>query len=112
MQTREIKRAEWPDFFDEFSRQYTGTPVRVEVLDAEVGAQVAANNLPLVGVSAEPNDDTIWVAVARGADDHITHSVEQVTHVRLEQTEAGDAQALQIESKGGATTLVRFKPVK
>ncbi len=112
METREINHADWSDFLDEFSREHMGTPVRIEVLGSDVGAQVEADNLPLVGISTEAKQDTIWVSVARAADDHITHGVQQATHVRVEQTEAGDVQALQIQSKSGVTTLVRLTPVR
>lgn len=111
MQTREIPRSDWSDFFDSFSREHAGWLLTMEVMGNDVGAQVEARELPLVGVSADPRENTIWVALGKEPDDHITHGVHKVTHVRLEQTDEGADQALQIESEAGVTTLLRFRTV-
>ena len=53
MATQEIPRDEWREFFDGFSRRHEGWLVTVEVLGSDIGAQVEAYELPLVGVTAE-----------------------------------------------------------
>ena len=50
---REIPRDEWVKYLDGFSRRHEGWPVTVEVLGAEVGAQVEAQELPLRGANRE-----------------------------------------------------------
>jgi hypothetical protein len=44
---RGIPLDEWAGYLDGFSRQHEGWLARVEVLGAEVGAQVEARELPL-----------------------------------------------------------------
>ena len=111
MITREIPREEWAAFFDSFSRRHEGWRVTLEVLGPDIGAQKEARELPLGGITAELNGkDRIDVMVGERADDHITHSISQPTHVRLEETDGGVHQALEIESSGAPTVLLRFLP--
>jgi hypothetical protein len=56
MQTKEIQQSEWRQFFNNFSRKHQGTPVGIEVLGAEIGAQRVDNGLALEGITAEWNE--------------------------------------------------------
>src|SRR5919202_6292676 len=101
MQTEEIPREEWTKFFDAFSRQHEGWLATVEVLGTDLGAQEEARELPLVGVTADlkgTGKDSISIIVGESTDDHITHTIAEPTHVRLEKTETGADEALEIES--------------
>lgn len=111
MVTREIPRDEWVEFFDGFSRQHEGWLITVEVLGSELGAQVEARELRLEGISADLKGDenAISIMVGETPDDHVTHTITQPTHVRLEQTREGANEAIQIESGDGVTTLLRFR---
>ncbi|MFL6208733.1 MAG: DUF5335 family protein [Pyrinomonadaceae bacterium] len=112
MPTREIPHNEWNAFFEIFSKQHEGWLATVEVLGPDIGAQEEAHELPLVGITADlkgSDADAISISVGKAAADHITHTITGAAHVRLEQAENGADEALQIESAGGATTLVRFR---
>jgi hypothetical protein len=109
---REIPRDEWAKFLDSFSRQHEGWLIRLEVLGAEIGAQVEAQELPLEGITAElksGGEDVISIILGGGSRERVTHNITQPTHVRIEQTESGADMTLQIESRSGVTTLVRFR---
>jgi hypothetical protein len=109
---REIPREEWAEFLEGFSRQHEGWLVTVEVLGEGVGAQVEAEAKPLAGITAEPNgggEGSISITVGRTPAGRVTHNVASPTHVRIEQAENGADMALQVESSGGATTLVRLR---
>ena len=109
---REIPREEWAEFLEGFSRQHEGWLVTVEVLGEEVGAQVEAEEKPLDGVTAAlqlGGEDSISITVGRTPAERVTHNIAAPTHVRIEQAENGADMALQIESSGGATTLVRLR---
>ena len=112
MTTREIPRDEWVAFFDGFSRQHEGWLVAVEVLGADIGAQVEARELPLGGVTADlkgRDEGAISITLGESAENHVMHTITAPAHIRLEQTAEGANAALQIESAGGATTLLRFR---
>ena len=42
-------------------------------------------------------------------DSHVSHTVLDPMHIRLDQGENGEHEALQIEAPGQAVTLVRFR---
>lgn len=110
MSTREIPRNEWVAFFDSFSRQHERWLITLEVLGAEVGAQVEACEQPLVGITAEFKDqDAITIFIGGRSADHLAHTIRRPSHVRLKETDAGAHEALHIESKEGPTTLLRFR---
>jgi hypothetical protein len=112
MRTIEIPRAEWPAFFDSFSRQHEGWLANLEVIDSELGAQIEAEQLPLEGVTAElkaEGTDQISILLGRKAQDHVSHTVERAIQVMLEQNDAGADEALQIESSEGPKVLLRFR---
>ena len=109
---REIPREEWAEFLDIFSRQHEGWLITIEVLGAEIGAQVEAEGKPLEGITAElkgDGDDLISITVGLTPAEHVTHNITAPTHVRIEQAENGADMALQIKSSDGATTLVRLR---
>jgi hypothetical protein len=112
MPTQEIPRDEWVAFFDSISRQHQGWLVTIEILDSGLGAQVAARELALKGITAElkgAGADAISIIVGKAPTGHITHIVTAPSQVWLELTQEGAHAALAIESAGGATTLVRFR---
>ena len=79
---------------------------------SEFGAQVEVRELPFEGITADLRNadrDSISLMVGRTPDEHMTHTIMAPTHVRLDQTEEGANEALQIESASEATTLVRFR---
>ena len=110
MQTREIPSHEWVPFLDEFSRRHLGQPVTVEILGRDVGAEIEARDLPLIGVSVDLKDNAeqIDVIVGDSPDAHVMHAVARPSHLRVATADNGAEQALQIESADGPTTLVRF----
>lgn len=108
---KEIPREEWAGYLDGFSRQHEGWLVTVEVLGAEVGAQVEARELPLRGVTAElkGGEDAVTIILGAKESERVTHTVNNPSHVRVEQAESGADMTLQIEASGGVATLVRLR---
>ena len=112
MATQEIPREQWPEFLDSFSRQHAGWLVTLEVLDAEIGAQVEAQELALVGISLDEkgsDKESIVIDVSADVQTHAAHRVLHPTHIHLKTNDEGAHEALAIESAEGTTTLVRFR---
>src|SRR5438128_10480979 len=87
MPTQEISRKEWNNFFDSFSRQHEGWLATLEVLGRDIGAQEEVHELPLEGVSIGSGinqPETIAISIGRTPDDHISHTITNPEHVRLE----------------------------
>lgn len=112
MKTTEIQKTEWPKFFDSLSRKHRGSSATLEILGGEIGAQVEEQDLAFEGIVAQSDEVRGYeVAILMGArsDDHITHSIRQVTQVSLGQTDDGADFALAIRSSEGVTALLRFR---
>lgn len=112
MKTKEIPREEWGPFFDNFSRQHEGWLTTLEILGADIGAQVEERELPLRGIVDEWDEiegNEIMIMTGMKPDDHITHTIANATQVSVEQTDDGTDTALAIKSADGTTALLRFR---
>jgi hypothetical protein len=110
MVTREIPRTEWQEFFDGFSRRHDQWLLTVEVLRPDIGAQIEARDLPLDGITADPDrNDAIAIMLHDREGRDLTHTVSWTRHVRLLQTGEGADQAVEIESDDGSTAILRFR---
>jgi|RhiMetdeSRZDD1v2_1073273.scaffolds.fasta_scaffold00473_38 hypothetical protein len=107
MATRDIPRESWKEFFDGFSRRHQGWLVDVEVLGADIGAQLEAEDLPLEGISADHQNKDISIALLRDGK-VIEHFVTKPERVRVEE-EGGAEVAIEIDSSSGPTTIVTFR---
>jgi hypothetical protein len=112
MSTQEISREGWKEFFHGFSSAHQGWLATIEVFGSEFGAQIEVRELPFKGITTDlrtAGRDSIALMVGDTPDQHMTHTIAMPTHVRLDQTEEGANESLQIESASEATTLVRFR---
>ena len=110
MMTLEIPREQWPTFFDRTTRLHSDEPIRLEILRLDLGAQVAIDGLPLVGITANLRGDDPWIEVAAGSapDGHITHRIAYPLNVHVLRRLADDDDVLEIYSADHTTTLVHF----
>ena len=111
MTTIEISRDDWQPFFDQFSREHQGESVNVEVLDDAVGRQAVAQQLPLLGVTADPkNSEGCMIEILAG--DHqgqtVNHDIRHPAHVRIAQGDDGSDLAVEITSEDSPTTILTF----
>jgi hypothetical protein len=112
MKTKEIKKTDWPKFFDSFSRQHEGWLATLEIFATDIGAQVEERELAFEGIVDEWDEalgNQIIIMMGAKPDDHITHTIGRPTNVSLEQTEEGADVALAITSEAGAVALLRFR---
>jgi len=111
MDTYTIPEDRWIQFFDEFSRDHSGWPATIEVLDGQAGPQNVAENLPLMGFSFDTKG-TRPCAIEISAGDkptrQVTHVVDMPLHIRQAQ-EAGGGIDIQIEPADGPVTLVHLR---
>lgn len=110
MKTREIERAEWSKFFDNFSRKQQGWEVTLEVLGADIGDQIEQRRMFLTGVTAETSDegDKIEIMMGGNRSGHLTHIISAPTQVHLQVTDDDVYAALQIKAADGTSTLLHL----
>jgi hypothetical protein len=63
MTTRKLDKKEWHTFFDGVTRMLEGKQAEIEVASLHLGDQVAATWLPLIGITYDPEDDIVEVAL-------------------------------------------------
>ena len=107
MRIRQIPRAEWCNFFREFSRRQEASPVTVWAI-GRAGAQLEARELSLEGIVSDPEATAISIHLGRGLKRHVEHPLEKPFQVWLQVDEAGRERVLEIDSETGARTILEF----
>jgi hypothetical protein len=108
--TNEISKQEWKQFFNDASRNYLAWQTKVEILKADIGAQILSEGLPLIGLMLEEKasgeQSAIEIMVGEGSGIHQTHTVFNPQKVFFEEGEAGQSGTIEIEDESGAKTIV------
>lgn len=110
MPLQEIPRCEWLTFCRDFSRQYQGQSVSLEVFSADLGATMPC--LRFEDITAdfqEGSEDIIAIVVGQAFVLRLIHIIIAPLFIKLEQSEAGGHEALEIQSSTGATTTIRLR---
>ena len=113
MQTREIVREQWQNFFSEFTHLHRGERINVEIMvGGQIGVKRQMDNLPLVGiVDAEPDSsEEEWIEVIAGEapPSRASHSIYHPVRVWIAEHEDGRPLAVQVESTDGQLTMIRM----
>src|ERR1700676_1561545 len=103
MAMRKLDRSEWRPFLDRVSKRLSGKVAEVEVASLDIGDQIAAEWLPLLGVVYDPKDDLVEVAL-EGLD-HLIHPPREIY---LEDSATGIASLAVVDGEGARQT-VKFK---
>jgi uncharacterized protein DUF5335 len=115
MAAREIPRAEWVRFFDQFSRDYLGRTSNLEVISPEFGDQQVADEPQVFrGISADEKDreNRITIMLGPSIEEGADHSVTSPNQVWLEDPDGDTGPTLEIRSEDGTISILRFeKPV-
>ncbi len=110
MRNRQVPRTEWVRFFEGFTRRHQGWLATVRVVDARLGAQVQAKDLPLEGIVVDAAaQGPISILLGSGPQANVEHPIEKPEQVWVEMTESGAEAALEIESAGGRKTILEFR---
>lgn len=109
MKNRQVPRAEWSRFFDDFSRRHEHEPATVRVLSRRLGNQVEASALSLEGIVASAMGDAISIHLGGAPERHVEHPVESPEQVWVELMEDGTETAVAIQSAGGVQTILEIE---
>jgi uncharacterized protein DUF5335 len=64
-QLHNVPKSEWRPFFDRMSKALLGKRAEVEVASLELGDQVVADWVPMIGITYDSGDDLLDVALDR-----------------------------------------------
>jgi hypothetical protein len=84
MPTRALVRADWRSYCDRVSKAIAGKRVELDVASLELGDQIEARWLPLLGVVFDARSDVLQIAL-----EGIGHSIVSPRKILLEETERG-----------------------
>jgi hypothetical protein len=99
MTIRRLERSEWRGFCIRASYGFIGKQVKIEVASLEIGFQVEAQRLPLLGMSYDPKSDVFELLV--GEMDHLIRAPRE-----LYVDETADTVSLQIVDGEGVQQIV------
>jgi nucleotide-binding universal stress UspA family protein len=97
---------EWAERLEEFTRQNLRRAARLEIIDPEIGAQIAADHVRFMGAAFDPRDGHVHLMFDSPDRDrkHFTHSIEGVTGIQILRGRSGGAY-LRIGHGRGQTLL-------
>ena len=103
MSTRKLERPEWRSFLDNISKLLEAKEAEIEVGSLRLGEQVEAEWLRLIGVTYDPKDDLVEIAL-----DGLDHMIRKPREIYIEN-DAGRLVSIEIVDADGVKQIVRFK---
>ena len=103
MAARKLDKPEWRQYFDSLSRSLKGAQAEIEVAALPLGDQVQADWLPLFGITYDPKDDLVEIAL-EGLD----HLIPKPRDIFLD-ADAGQLLSVEIVDADGGRQIVRLR---
>jgi hypothetical protein len=100
---KKLDKSQWRAWFDAISKALPAKRVKIEAASLRLGNQVAAAWLPLIGISYDPKDDLIEVAL-EGMD----HLIRRPREVWLEGG-ALDLSGIEIIDADGVRQIIALR---
>jgi hypothetical protein len=100
---RQLEKSQWRDYFDRMSKATVGKRAELEVVALGLGDQVEAEWVPLIGISYDPKDDTIDVAL-----DGVGHIIYKPREVFVEE-DGLELSSLAVVDADGVQRIIVLK---
>jgi hypothetical protein len=92
---RDLPRTEWRRFFDRMSKPLLGKWAEVEVASLDLGDQITAEWIPLIGITYDSRDDLVDVAL-----DRTNRLIRHPTAIIVEEAPTGLESVAVIDAEG------------
>ena len=103
MAVQKIDKSEWCGFFDWLSKGLIGARAEIEVASLDIGDQIKAEWLPLLGITYDHKDDIIEVAL-EGLD----HLIEHPREVWVDPN-AGEPISFDVIDGQGVSQIIKLR---
>jgi hypothetical protein len=103
MTVRKLEKAEWRPFLDRVSKLLEAKEAEIEVTSLSLGEQIHARWLPLIGITYDPGDDLVEVAL-EGLD----HMIRRPRDIYVESG-AGSLASIEVVDADGVKQIVTFR---
>jgi hypothetical protein len=100
---RKLEKSEWSSFLNRVSQGLEPTQAEIEIASLNLGAQIQADSVPLIGIVYDAKDDIVEVAVA--GLDHIIHRPREL----YVEEEEGELSSLSVIDDGGARHIINLR---
>lgn len=101
--SRTIPQADWRTFFDSIADALTGKRAEVEAASLELGDQIVAEWLPLLGVTYDARDDLLDVALGG-----LNHLIRRPREIYVQEGPHG-VETIAVLSADGVKQILRLK---
>jgi hypothetical protein len=108
-ETKMIPAESWVDWFDTFTAGNAGRPVRIALVDDELGNEALTSDAPLVAIDYDPvgkGNDFVISYGDKLAPSH--HTIQVPTALWQAQDDNGLVVSLEIEDESGRRTILSF----
>jgi uncharacterized protein DUF5335 len=103
MTTRKLDKKQWRTFFDHVSTMLEGKQAEIEVASLRLGDQIEAEWLPLLGITYDPEDDLVEVAL-----EELDHLIPKPRDIYVEDGPGG-LVALEIVDADDTKQIVKLR---
>ena len=103
MTIRKLDKKEWRPFLDGISKVLEGEQAEIEVVSLALGDQIEAEWLPFLGITYDPKDDVVEIAL-EGVD----HLIEHPREIYVDDNVNGIV-SLEIVDAEGARQIVKLR---
>lgn len=103
MAAEQIDRARWAPFFDTLTKSLVGKKAEIEVASLDVGDQIEAEWVPLIGITYDESDDLIEIAL-----EELDHLIRGPRGIFVDYG-VGGLVAIAIDDGDGNRQIVRLK---
>ena len=103
MAVRKIDKPELRAFFDWFSRGLLGARVELEVASLDLGDQIEAEWLPLLGITYDDKDDLLEIAL-EGVD-HLIYGPREV----WADLNVGELMSFEVIDDRGVSQIIKLR---
>lgn len=103
MTIRKLDKKEWRSFLDGMSKVLEGEQAEIEVVSLALGDQIEAEWLPFLGITYDPKDDVVEIAL-EGVD----HLIEHPREIYVDDNVNGIV-SLEVVDAEGARQIVKLR---
>jgi hypothetical protein len=103
MATHKLEKSSWQPYLDKLSKTLVGKQAEIEVDALDIGAQIEAEWVPLLGIAYDPKDDLVEILL-EGLD----HLINNPGDIWVDQGPTGLA-SMEIVGTDGVKQIIRFR---
>lgn len=107
--SKSIPQEQWSKFFDQFSSEYLGRHIEIEIIDSKLGDESLIKNAPLLSIIYDRPDKGDNLAIEVGKDEMTYgHTIDSPKGISTGENSNGEIVVIQVEDANGRETLIKL----